>query len=97
MPANTFDSWCREGHVKALNDVSGKGNHRVFKLMQIVGIAVADELRHADQGCASPYVSQVVTAFGDMTEGQLLKKLAEGATHLVMVYNGNVILDGRKV
>lgn len=94
LPANTFDAWCAGGHVKPFNDVAGTGNHRQFSLMQVLGIVIAVELRNQERSCVLSYVASVVDAFSKLPEEDLLKRFKKGVTHLMVVYNGTIVMDG---
>lgn len=73
----------------------GHGNHRKFTVMTTVGFAVAAKLRQTDRSCPMDYAAQVVTAFGNMTEGKLRKLFDEGRTHFVMIHYDKPLLDGK--
>ena len=75
LAPNTFDAWCKDSIVKPINGASGTGNHRVFSLTQVVGIAVAAELRESKRGCHPKYVADVVEAFSKLTEEKLINLL----------------------
>ena len=96
LAANTFDRWCKEGIVNALGGGQGTGNHRVFSVMQALGICVAAKVRESERSCAPSYAGKIVDAFSSMTQEQLLKQFKRKATHFCTVHQGKVILDGRQ-
>jgi len=95
VPAPRFESWCREGLIKPVAGGDGTGNHRVFSLMQVIGLAVGIALRNSEKGCALPYIGKVVDAFGNISEEALLKHFDEGHTHFISVLHGKPWLDGK--
>jgi hypothetical protein len=89
--------WCRDGVVKSIDERSGTGNHRRFTTMQVVGIAVAAEVRDSEQGCSLSYVQKVVEAFANMDESELVKTLQKkGTTHFAGLHHGSPILNEKK-
>jgi hypothetical protein len=97
LPPATFDVWCREGRVDALNGAGrvGTGNHRVFSLMQVLGVAVAAQIRSSVRGCAPSFINLIVRAFAALDEKELLKRFQQGRTHLVTIHGGKPWLGGR--
>jgi hypothetical protein len=91
LPANTFDTWCRLGHVRPINDVSGKGNHRVFDLMTVVGVGVAAGQRELWDGCPLAYAEMIVSGFAAMPEEKLLSYFKR---HLTKFYTACHAGDG---
>ena len=94
LPSTTFGEWCHLGLVKAVAGGNGTGNHRVFDLPTVVGVAVAAELRASDRGCALSYISRVVEAFSGTDETELVKQFKKGETHFVMPHKGKPVLRG---
>jgi hypothetical protein len=92
LSATMFDTWCRDGIVKAVSGGDGHGSHRQFTLMQMVGIAVAVELRNSYRGCAPKGVGIITDAFGGMTEEWLLAEFKKRKTHFVTTHHGKPVL-----
>ena len=84
LPANTFDAWCRLGHVRPINNVSGRGNHRVFDLMTVIGVGVAAEQRELWDGCPLAYAEMIVSGFAAMPEENLLSYFKKHLTKFYM-------------
>lgn len=58
----------------------GRGNHRQYNAMQVVGIVVTSFLRETPRGCCDRHVGEIVAAFGKMKEEDLLQGFALGLT-----------------
>ncbi len=96
LSEKTFSTWCRDGTVASIAGGGGTGNHRVFALMQLVGIGVAVGVRNTKQGCHTRYVKMVVSAFSEMSENKLAKMLEGEAIYFLTTGGKSVILDDNR-
>jgi hypothetical protein len=96
IKAPTFDLWCKNDILKPEHDTGGQGRPRMWSLMQVVGVLVAAKVRANERGCVLSYVSDIVAAFGKISEDELVELFDEGRTHFVMVHKGRPLLDDKR-
>ena len=96
LALGTFKEWCDKGIVVPDKGGEGSGSLRRFTPLQVVGIAVAVELRNGERGCVLSYVGKVVSAFASMSEKKLLAEFESGCTHFLMIHDKSVILDSQR-
>ncbi len=90
----TLKRWCDGRVVVPVAGGGGQGNHLRFTVMQTVGIAVALAVRNSPQSCTTKYCREIAQAFTTMEEGELLRRIEIGHTHLAMIYFGDAVMDG---
>jgi hypothetical protein len=91
-----FRLWCESGAAAPIAGGEGTGNHRKFTLTQVLGMAVAAELRRSERGAAMDYIAKVIAAFGGITERWLEEQFARGETHFVTVHHDLPLLRGKQ-
>jgi len=80
---NTLDRWCARGIVQPVGG-QGSGNHRQFKPMQVVALAVALRLRRTS-GCSLPMAAKVVRRIGAMGQAESEAEFGAGRTHILPI------------
>lgn len=84
IPVPVLRNWIMVGVVTPAHaGWQGAGAGHRFSLPQVLGLAVAEELRRHPRGCTPAYVGTVVEAFAGADEGKLRKEFAAGRTHLL--------------
>lgn len=96
IPKGKLLRWCHQKLVVPLCGGEVQGHHRMFTVMQTLGIAVAWKTMNTEHGCCEAYVRQIVTAFENMSENALRDEFEVGRTHLVMIHQGRVILGAKQ-
>lgn len=90
-----FRRWIERGAVKPMDGGGKQGKHQKFTPMQVVGISVAREIWSSDRGCVESYVGEIVSAFGSMSEDELVERFRKGETHFVQIFAGKPLLRGQ--
>ncbi len=69
----------------------GRGYHLHFSFMQLMGVAVAYQLRKSERGCSLAYAHRIINAFGLATEKELEKQFSIGFIYFEGVGNTAVL------
>ena len=77
---------CSAGVLLPESGGRGKGCHRLFSLVQAVGLAFA--CRFAKQGAGKTIVVQLLDRILDLSEDDLLKEFDAGRTHVMLRIDG---------
>lgn len=91
--ARRLTQWIANGIVPGKGG-EGRGNHRRFSLMEVVGIAIAWELYISDRGCALSYAKAVIEAFAKSSPEELEKRFESDGIRLATVKDDRIWLSG---
>lgn len=70
ISTDVLDRWCKEEVIVPAHGGDGSGSHRLFTVMQAVGVVLACRLR--TQGAVPSYLAQAIDFIGSMSEEELL-------------------------
>jgi hypothetical protein len=83
LPFQTLNDWVKKGIVRPLVNRQGRGNHRLFGIVEVLAIAMLRGLHAA--GFSLKAAGNVAERLLNMTQVDLDLAFAEGRTHLMIL------------